>query len=266
MAIVNGIENFTVAVEKQVGGEVLKIGSDLEQVVVKFGTQLAVEMEKQFAHLLVLIEQGKANVQADFIAFEPQLISLKNQGETAIEAVFHDSVKKVKTITDDVKVLGMNIATDASNATTYLRSIMRNDLDSAINDAKKTFDNVENDFRSKVAGHANDFITFIKNEIAKSSSNASADAASLNALKNDIEVKLQATVDAIKNDLEDAKKRMSNELDDVIAFTKNELVKLEDRISSFSNTVNNATTRIAIVAVGVGVGFLIFQVVSKNLD
>lgn len=266
MSIINGIIDFTTGIENAVGSEVRKIGSDLDSGVSAFASQLSGALETQFSHLRDLANAGKADIDADLREFGSTLDTLKNQGETLVEGVFHDAVSKVSSITDDMKAIGIKIGDAASNATTYMRTTMRNDLEGAVDDAKKSFDKIENEFKTNISGAANDFVTFAKNEIDSAVTLGKTSLSDLDKLAEDLKSKLSATIDSIKADLEKAKSDLSKELDDVIAFAKNEITKLESRITAIASTADKVVTNVAIAVTVVAVGFLVFEVIRKNMS
>ena len=62
-----------------------------------------------------------------------------------------------------------------------------------------------------------------------------------------------------------AKDDISSEIDTILAYAKTELVKLEARISAVASTVDSVASRVGIIALIGGAGFLVFEVIRKNL-
>ena len=176
-----------------------------------------------------------------------------------------NATSKVKKISSDIGTAGVNAVASVQSAADYLGNHIRNDIIGAVNAAQTSFNNIETTFKTNVSGHANDFITFVQGEIDGFVSDAKNDLANLELLQSALVSNLESTIDGIKSDLETAKSKLSAELDAVIAYMKNEVVKLEGRISSVGNAIDSIATRVGIIMIIGAIGFFIFEVVRKDI-
>jgi len=264
MSVIGDIQNFTIGIEQAVGGEVSKIASNLDKGVTDFATNLTKALEQQFGVLKTTIESTKGDIETDLSTFATTVASLGKQADAAVEAAFHTVTADVGKLGDAIKKKADAAVSSVQTASTYMRHTMRSDLDAVITDAKTRFDSIEAAFRTSIATHSNDFVTFAQKGVDGLVSDAKADFTKLNTLRKSLETDLEGHIAAVKQDLEDAKTKLKNTLDTVVAFAKNELVKVEGRLKDLAKGFDDIAFRVGLVAVILGAGFFMFQFVRYH--
>jgi hypothetical protein len=266
MSIFSDITSTTRAIENGVGGELDKIASNLGSLVVNFGTDLSKAMETQVTHLKTGATDAKADIEADFASFERHIVTLKNDAESAVEGVYNDFITESGKITDGIQKSVSKGVSSVEDASTYLRTKVQKDLTDAITSVRNEFDTIRSDFKTLIAGHANDFITFVKTETDAVVAGAKLDLGKVDAFKNKITGDISSSVGSVRNDLEVAKTKLKADLDKAVSFAKDEMVKIEGRLAKFAGDIKSASERIGVVIIIVAAVFFTTAIAYKTLS
>jgi hypothetical protein len=263
MSILSDITNYTSAFVGTVDREIVDVRSKLSSVTSEFVGDFTAKFEAGMNVVKSDALSFKTDIDNDFASMKDQLVALKNRAETDIGKVFSATRNTFGKMTDDFNSLGKKIKTKASDATTFLRG-MRNDAISAVMDAGRIFDKAETSFVSHLKTTADGFLLTMKTsadgigtDIETQKANFTSDIVSMkDSLKNHI--------DSVIGDLEDAKLKLKVEFDDIIAYGKTEVLKLETRMEGIADKVNKVVIVVSVGVVVVCGAYMFFEIVRKE--
>lgn len=253
MSVLQGISQMVSQLRSAIGSEKDRLEKDLQSAINRLVSETASDYELVFNRIMTNLQSAGEIVKSDAETIESAVGSVVAKMESAAESAFGTFKKDVDGAMTKLKGIAGDAIAGVSDATAYIRNGAYDEFDAAIAKARADFDGLKARFKDAIVSIGTDVVTKTRAGVAEVVSSAQSDIDRLRSMKDAISNDIATKFTEVKTDLAAVKDAATKDMERIVGFMKDELDKLEARVSKVAATVDRIGYIVGATALAVSV-------------